>query len=176
MKIRILVLLAGIGVLGIAALMSIQVHAAGDNARVELNADNMGPRPIEDLTRDHIVRDYTKAWETMRRAFENRDASLLNGYFTGEAKTALANKVADEARTGVTLRYVDHGHKLDGLFYSPAGDAMQLHDHAELEMQVLDGDKVIHTETVSMNYVVLMTPGADRWLVRYLQSIPGGQR
>ena len=74
------------------------------------------------------------------------------------------------------IRYEDRGHKLDGIFYSPAGDAMQLRDRAQLEMQVLDGDKVIHTETVTMNYVVLMTPGADRWLVRYLQSTPEGQR
>jgi hypothetical protein len=176
MKVRVLVLLAGLGVFGIAALTSLDVHAAGDNARVELKADNMGPRPIEDLTRDHIVRDYTKAWETMQHALANRDASLLNAYFTGEAKTGLASTVADEARTGVTVRYLDHGHKLDGIFYSPAGDAMQLQDRAELEMQVLDGDKVIHSENVTMNYMVLMTPGADRWLVRYLQSIPGGQR
>jgi hypothetical protein len=61
---------------------------------------------------------------------------------------------------------------LEGLFYSPAGDAMQLRDRAEFEIETLDGDKVIDSEHSSFNYMVLMTPGADRWLIRDLESIP----
>lgn len=152
------------------------VRAAVTKPQIELNADKMGPRPIEELTREHITRDYGLAWQTMQQALQTNDASLVGRYFTGSAKEDLANKIADQTRTGVRVRYEDRGHRLDGLFYSPAGDAMQLRDRAQLEIQVLDGDKVIHTEDATMNYVVLMTPGADRWLVRYLQSTPGGQR
>jgi hypothetical protein len=176
MKVRALVVTMATMALIAGVWLIRSVHAAGDKPQIELNADNMGPRPIEDLTRDHITRDYGRAWQTMRQALESDNPSLLDAYFTGSAKTDLANKIAGQKQTGVRVRYEDRGHKLDGIFYSPAGDAMQLRDRAQFEMQVLDGDKVIHTEDVNMNYIVLMTPGADRWLVRYLQSTPGGQR
>jgi|SRR5581483_3277936 len=176
MKIRALALISAMAILltGVSFLDS--VRAAGTKPQVELNADNMGPRPIEVLTRDHITRDYSLAWQTMQQALETNNAAVLEQYFTGSAKQDLASKIADQKQTGVRIRYEDRGHKLDGIFYSPAGDAMQLRDRAQLEMQVLDGDKVIHSENLTMNYMVLMTPGADRWLVRYLQSTPEGQR
>ena len=39
----------------------------------------------------------------------------------------------------------------------------------DLDIDVMDGDKVIHSEQVNLQYIVLMTPGADRWLVRDLE-------
>jgi hypothetical protein len=47
---------------------------------------------------------------------------------------------------------------------------MELRDHADLEVEILDGDKVIYHEPVTVEYMVLMTPGADRWLVRQMQA------
>jgi hypothetical protein len=47
---------------------------------------------------------------------------------------------------------------------------MQLRDHAQFDLQVLDGDKVIYEEPVNGEYIVLMTPGADRWMVRQMQA------
>jgi hypothetical protein len=79
--------------------------------------------------------------------------------------------VKSQIKSGLHTRYQDRGHKLDAIFYAPAGDAMELRDHAQLDMQVLDGGKVIYEEPVDLNYVVLMTPGADRWLVRQLQAV-----
>jgi hypothetical protein len=70
----------------------------------------------------------------------------------------------------VRVRYIDHGHKLEAVFYSPSGDAMQLRDRAQLGIEIVDGDKMVHREDVTLNYLVLMTPGADRWLVRDLQT------
>jgi glutamine amidotransferase-like uncharacterized protein len=52
---------------------------------------------------------------------------------------------------------------------------MQLLDQAQIEVQVLDGSKVIHEENATQNYLVLMTPGADRWFVRSLQPIAASQ-
>lgn len=49
---------------------------------------------------------------------------------------------------------------------------MQLRDEANLEMQILDGGKLIQSEQIKQTYLVLMTPGADRWLVRDLESVP----
>jgi hypothetical protein len=40
-----------------------------------------------------------------------------------------------------------------------------------LEVRVLDGDKLISTSTSTQKYIVLMTPGSDRWYVRFLQSV-----
>jgi hypothetical protein len=140
--------------------------------QVSLNADNLGPRSIEDLTSKVVVRDYAFAWQTMAQALDQNRVDLLDGYFTGIAKQNLVQLIADQKKTDVRVRYQDHGHKLEAVFYSPAGDAMQLRDHAHLEVDVMDGQKVIHTEQVNLQYVVLMTPGADRWLVRDLEVVP----
>jgi hypothetical protein len=146
------------------------VVADTGTSKVELNADNVGPRSIEDLTQKSIGRDYGYAWQTMAAALRENRKELLDGYFTGSAKATLAEQIADQKKSGVRVRYSDHGHKLDAIFYSPSGDAMQLRDRAQLEVEIVDGDRVIHREDVILNYLVLMTPGADRWLVRDLQT------
>ena len=108
----------------------------------------------------------------MARALAENRSDLLDAYFTGFAKDNLARRIADQKRTGINTRYIDHGHKLEAIFYSPAGDAMQLRDRARVEIQLLDGGNVIHREQVNLQYLVLMTPGADRWLVRDLETTP----
>jgi hypothetical protein len=60
---------------------------------------------------------------------------------------------------------------VEAVFYAPEGDVMELHDTAEYQLQLLDGSKVIHDENEVMHYVVLMTPAADRWVVRQLQAV-----
>ena len=50
---------------------------------------------------------------------------------------------------------------------------IELHDTAEYELQVLDGSKMVHDEHVVVHYVVLMTPGADHWMIRGLQGVAG---
>jgi hypothetical protein len=49
---------------------------------------------------------------------------------------------------------------------------MELHDTAQYPLQIRDGDKTVHNERVTVHYVVLMTPAADRWVVRQLQAVP----
>jgi hypothetical protein len=149
------------------------VNASADNLpKVDLNADNIGPRPIEQLTSQVVARDYANAWQTMAQALDKNSSGPLESYFTGWAKENLTKRIADQKSTGLHTHYVDHGHALEAIFYSPAGDLMQLHDRAQLEIQTLDGDKVIDQQQVTLHYVVLMTPGADRWLVRDLQAVP----
>jgi hypothetical protein len=48
---------------------------------------------------------------------------------------------------------------------------MELRDRVQLEVQIFDGSKVVSDEPVNLDYVVLMTPGADRWMVRQLQAV-----
>ena len=149
------------------------VFAAKNVPRVQLNTDNLGPREIEDLTNKSVPRDYALAWQTMEQALDQNRPALLENYFTGQAKQDLGQRVKSQIKSGIHTKYQDGGHKLEGIFYSPAGDVMELRDHARLEMQILDGSKVIFDGPVNREFIVLMTPGSDRWLVRDLQSVPG---
>ena len=169
---RLLLLLAAGLIIVCFSFLQSQIHAAGALPQVELNADNIGPRAIEELTSKTIVRDYANAWKTMAEALDKNRPDLLDGYFTGFAKDKLVQLIAQQKQTGVRITYDDHGHKLEAFFYSPSGDAMQLRDRAQLGIAVRDGDKVIHNEQASTQYLVLMTPGADRWLIRDLVTTP----
>jgi hypothetical protein len=164
-------------VMVLALIFSSLPKVSADTAlpRVELTSDNIGPRHMEDLTGKSVPRDYALAWQSLAQALEENRRELLNGYFTGFAKEKFTQKIADQRKNGLHLKYEDRGHKLTGLFYSPAGDAMQLRDDAVLQIKVVDGDKVIQTEQLTLHYMVLMTPGADRWLVRDLETIPEGK-
>jgi hypothetical protein len=141
--------------------------------RVQLNADNVSPRPVEDLTSKSIPRDYALAWQTLAEALTTNKTGLLDGYFTGLAKQNFAQRINSQIKSGLQTRYTDRGHKLEALFYSPAGDVMELRDHAQFDMQVLDGGKFVYEEPVNAQFMVLMTPGADRWMVRQLQATNG---
>ena len=164
------------GLIGlICGVMAFYLDAGADSQvpRVQLNADNIGPRNIEELTSKSVPRDYGFAWQTMEQALDENRPGLLEGYFTGLAKEDLKQRVNSQIKSGLHAHYQDRGHKLEAIFYSPAGDAMQLQDRAQFDLQILDGSKVIHEEPVSLTYMVLMTPGADRWMVRHLQAITG---
>jgi hypothetical protein len=156
--------------LGLAAY---HLGAAADKGipHIEFRADNMGPRAIEELTTMSVPRDYAFAWQTMEQALEENQPGLLDGYFTGPAKDDLTERVHSQIASGLRTRYLDRGHRLEGIFYSPSGDAMELRDRAELDVEVLDGDRVIYNQPVSTEYLVLMTPGADRWFVRQIQAV-----
>lgn len=155
------------------AVLHLGAAAATETPRVELNADNIGPRAIEDLTSTSVRKCYAAAWQTMEQALDENRAGLLDEYFTGLAKADLNERVKSQAKSGLHTRYQDRGHKLEAIFYSPAGDAMQLRDRAQLDLQILDGDKVIYEEPVNAQFMVTMTPGADRWLVRQIQTVGG---
>jgi hypothetical protein len=138
---------------------------------VDLTASH-GPRDIEDLTRQKVVHDYAAAWQTLAAGLEQNRPELLNDYFTGFAKKEFTQSIAEQAVTGIHRRYVDHGHKIEVIFYSPDGGVIQLQDNAEYEIQIFDGSRLLHSETTTARLVVLMTPAADRWMVRLLQDVP----
>jgi hypothetical protein len=161
--------------LGLACIASssflIRALRADSLPRVQLNADSIKPRPIEDLTGRSVARDYAYAWKDLADAVDNNRDGALNGYFTGFAKDLLSKRVSDQRRSGLHTRYLDRGHRLAAVFYSADGGEMELIDRAQLEMQILEGNKVIHKEDRTQSFLVLMTPGADRWLVRVLQPV-----
>jgi hypothetical protein len=140
--------------------------------QVQLNADGIAPRPIEELTGRNVTRDYANAWRDLSEALDKNQSDLLNAYFTGFAKDNFSKLIADQKKTGVRVRYIDHGHHVKAFFYAPDGGEMQLLDKAKIEQQVLDGDQLIQQENTTRQYLVLMTPGADRWFIRSLELVP----
>ena len=155
------------------AVLHLGASASNEVPHVELNADNIGPRQIEDLTSKSIPRDYAFAWQNVEQALDENRSDLLDAYFTGIAKQDFTARVKSQINSGLHTKYQDRGHKLEAIFYAPAGDAMELRDRAQFDVQVLDGSKVIYEEPLNVEYIVLMTPGADRWLVRQIQSVQG---
>jgi hypothetical protein len=167
--------LVTVGLLIVAVLLglpySLFAEARPKSPEVRLDVSKAAPRDVEDQTQQSIVRDYGKAWQSLEQALAEDRTDLLSGNFIGYAldrwnQTVKAQKSADLSR-----RIVDHGHHLEVAFYSVDGSAMQLRDTAQLEVQYLDGGKVIHNETMTARYLVLMTPAENSWKVRILQEI-----
>jgi hypothetical protein len=145
--------------------------APAGSVSVELNAGSATPRQLEDSTEKAIVRDYAAAWANMARALDENRSDLLPAYFTGVAQEKLAEEVKQQKQSGLRTRYLDHGHKLEAVFYSPEGSALQVRDTAQLEIQLLDGDKVVSSQNLALKYIALMTVGEGRWKVRVLQAV-----
>lgn len=163
-----------VAVMTFAALLlvlSAYSNAADSGPRVQLDSTKASPRAVETLTEQRILRDYRVAWASMSRALELNTLDPLEGPFVGEAKQWLVETVAGQRRSGMSQRYLEQSHKLEAVFYAPEGDVIELHDTAEYQVQVMDGGKTIHDSHVVVRYVVLMTPGADRWVVRQLQGV-----
>ena len=163
---------------GIALLIgsvSLMWAFADKKVDVQLNVDNVRPHQLEDSTKVSIVRDYGLAWRELNTALANGTTAPLNNHFTGFALQKLTQRVKDQQSNGLTTRIIDHGHKLDAIFYARDGSSLEFRDTANLETQILDGETVIHSESVQVQYIAVMTGGADRWYVRVLESVPNGQ-
>jgi hypothetical protein len=154
-------------------LLACQYSAAADSTpQVALDASKAGPRAVESLTERSIRRDYKFAWVNLDLALASNSSGPLNALFTSSASTWLNDAVNSQRRSGLTSRYLNQTHKLEAVFYAPEGDVIELHDTADYDLQILDGSKTIHNQHVVAHYVVLMTPGADRWVIRQLQAVP----
>jgi hypothetical protein len=147
------------------------LKAADTSPQVTLNVTKAAPRTVELLTQRALLRDYKFAWANLAQALESNSMESLNGLFAGTANTWLNGKVSTQRQSGLSSRYSNQSHKVEAVFYAPEGDVIELHDTAEYDYQVLDGSKSIHSEHAVVHYVVLMTPGADRWVVRQLQAV-----
>ena len=147
--------------------------ALGQSApQVHLDADGLKPRAIEELTGTTVAHNYALAWRDMAYALDSSQTGAIGDEFAGVAKDRLTRRIAEQRDTGVHVRIVDHGHQVKAVFYSTDGTAMQLMDQAQLEIQTFDGNKLLDTQNSTHQYMVLMTPGADRWYVRDLEEVP----
>jgi hypothetical protein len=158
----------------LAAVLTLAASSlrAASGPVVELNLERATPRAVEEQTARAIVRDYGAAWTALDTALDENRLSALGDVWTGFAKQQAAHAIDQQRQSGVRVHYVDHGHKLDALFYSPEGSAVELRDTAVLEREILDGNKVIDSGSIVVHYLVVMTPTSDHWQIRVFQSAP----
>lgn len=168
--VRILILSAGVALAISGAVPLLERIFADAKPQVLLNVKNAQPREVEDVTQTAIVRDYTLAWQAISTSLANNTLQPLNDNFAGFALDKLTQRVKDQKQNGLTTRIIDHGHKVDAIFYSPDGAAIELKDTASIETQVLDGSTVIHSDQAQIRYYAVMTGAEDRWKVRVLES------
>jgi len=164
--------LCSVAVLVLCLGASLNLHAADSAVQVQLDFKKASPRTVEELTERAILRDYRFAWTSIAQALEFNTLDPLEGPFAGDAKRWLKQSVVSQQQAGLNQKYVDQTHRVEAVFYAPEGDVMELHDTAEYQLQVSDGGKVVHDEHAVVHYVVLMTPAADRWVIRLLQAVP----
>jgi hypothetical protein len=167
---RLIILTLGLAIAFSGAMPLLKRIFADTKPMVQLNIASTAPRAVEDSTQQAIVRDYSAAWQGMSNALANNSTGPLNDNFTGYALDKLTERVKEQTQNGIKTRIVDHGHKVDAIFYSPDGSAIELKDTATLETQVLDGDTVIHSDQSQVRYYAVMTGAEDRWKVRVLES------
>jgi hypothetical protein len=166
------ILAFAIGVTALCAASAIASYAADSNLQVQMDMSKAAPRSMEPLTERAVLRDYRFAWASMTLALESNSLDPLQGPFEGDAMQWLKDTVLSQQQSGIAQRYLDQNHRVEAVFYSPEGDVLELHDTVQYQLQVSDAGRLLHDDHVTMHYVVLMTPGADRWVIRQLQAVP----
>jgi hypothetical protein len=167
---RLLILTVGALLAISGAVPLLQRILADTKPSVQLEVKNAQPREVEDVTQNAIVRDYTLAWQAISTSLANNTLQPLNDNFVGFALDKFTQRVKDQKQNGLTTRIIDHGHKVEAIFYSNDGAAIELKDTASVETQVLDGSTVIHSDQAQIQYYAVMTGAEDRWKVRVLES------
>jgi hypothetical protein len=167
---RILVFAAGLALIISGAVPLARRILADTKPNIQLTVSTAVPREVEDNTEQAVLRDYTAAWKGLSVALANNSLAPLNENFTGFALNKLTQRVKDQKQNGLTTRIIDHGHKVEAVFYSPDGSAIELKDTASLETQVLDGGSIIHSDQSQVHYYAVLTGAEDRWKVRVLES------
>lgn len=157
---------------GATLLLSKVLADPPDTVQVRLDASHIQPRPLEQLTGQAIVRTYSNAWKNMETALAENRSDLIDESFVGYAHDKLLSQIEQQEKNGLSTRYIDHGHQVEALFYSPEGSAVQLRDTAQLEIQLLDGSKVINSRTVMRKYIAVVTVVEDGWKMRVLDNVP----
>jgi hypothetical protein len=137
------------------------------------DAASAAPRAVEETTALAIQRDYAHAWQSLTSALEENRADLLDESFTGGARQQWQDAIHAQQHNGLSRRIVDHGHKVQVMFYSLDGSALEAIDAADLEIEYREGGKLLSSEHIQTRYLVLLTP-AENWKVRIMQEVPQG--
>jgi hypothetical protein len=157
-------------VLGLALAMSIACWAQEPSVQVR-PPDLHGSRELDPsgVTEKAVIRDYLESWQSMRKALDTNQPSLLSPEFVGTAHDKLADVIAQQTRIGIHTRYVDRSHDLQIVFYSPEGLSIQLIDNVTYDEQVMQGGTVLASQPIRARYLAVLTPTDVRWTVRIFQ-------
>jgi hypothetical protein len=167
---RVAIVILGAALTIASAALLLEKILADGKPQVELSVKNAEPREVEDVTQKAILRDYTLAWQAISTSLANNTTQPLNENLAGFALDKFTQRVKDQKEQGLHTRIINHGHKVDAIFYD--GAAIELKDTASIETQVLDGGTVIHSDQAQIHYYAVMTGAEDRWKLRVLQSTP----
>ena len=75
----------------------------------------------------------------MTEALDQNRADVLSANFIGTAGDKLTATIQEQAKSGLHQHIIDRGHSVEAVFYSPEGSAIELHDTAHLQIDVMDG-------------------------------------
>ena len=131
-----------------------------------------GPRPLQDQTKEAVIRDYLQSWKSFSAALDQNQPGLLDADFVGTARDKFAETIQQQASAGIRTQYKDVSHDLKIIFYSPEGLSIEMTDKVDYDIQVIDHDKITATQHVSARYIVVLTPAEVRWRVRVFQAVP----
>lgn len=129
-------------------------------------------RQLREQTGKAAIRDYLQSWDVLSAALAQNRADLLDPAFVGSAKNTLTATIHQQSALGIRTQYHDRSHDIQIAFYSPEGLSLELIDHVEYDVQLFDDGKLISTQKVRSNYVIVLTPAEVRWRVRVFQSTP----
>jgi len=158
-------------VVGLTLPIISKVLAAGETVQVRLDASQIQPRSLEQLTGQSITKTYSNAWKNLEAGLAENRPDLIAESFVGYAHDKLLSQVKEQQKAGLTTRYVDHGHQVSATFYSPEGSSVQLQDTAQLEIQLLDGSRIVSSQNVTRKYIAVVTVVEDSWKVRVLDAV-----
>jgi hypothetical protein len=164
--------LAALAALALVLPMPDHSVLAASEPSIAINVEHAGPREIEETTQRALARDYATAWQAMTEALDQNRADLLGASFIGTADDKLTATIQEQVKAGLHQHITDQGHTVDAIFYSPEGSAIELHDTAHLQIDVMDGGKVVHSENATVHYVALLTAAENSWKVRVLEAVP----
>lgn len=160
-------------VLALCLLLSAAPGFGDQPAAVKVEPISLqGPRPLAPQTQQAVIRDYLEAWHSLSGALAQNRPDLLNSDFAGTAKEKLSGTIQQQIALGLRARYQDRSHDIRVVFYSPEGLSIQLIDNVDYDMQLIDHDKILTTQSVHERYVVVLTPSEVRWRVRLFQGEP----
>lgn len=152
-------------------LSSRVVHAFADTpATIALNTSGVQPRQVEETTLQSASRVYGKAWQDLGTALANNNVSALSSSFVGFARERYTTQARQQAEAGIATRLTPLSHNAKVEFYSVDGSSMQVRDDVQLKTEVMDGSKVVASQTATVPYVAILTVVDDGWRVRILEQ------
>src|SRR5690242_6768816 len=87
-------------VVGLALLLISKVLADGETVQVRIDASQIQPRPLEQLTGQSITKTYSNAWKNLETALAENRSDLIDESFIGYAHDKLLSQVKEQQKAG----------------------------------------------------------------------------